>query len=52
MNIKSVHLSAFVDFATIFIIYKSKQSTLENSLMATDMVSTMLFSYKEVILTE
>ena len=36
----------------MFIRYKSKQSTSELSLMATDMVSTTVFSYKEIILVE
>ena len=48
----SVLLSAFADFANIFIIYRSKQSTSELSLIATEMVSTTFFSYKEIILME
>ena len=48
----SVHLPAFVDFANIFLRYRSKQSTPEVSLIATEMASTMVFFYKEIILTE
>ena len=49
----SVHLSGFVDFRNIFIRYKSKQSTSELSLMATEMVSTIVFFfYKEIIRME
>ena len=49
LNITSVHLSAFVDFANIFIRYRSKQSTSQLSLIPTEMVSTMVFffSYKK-----
>ena len=43
MNITPVHLSAFVDFSNIFFRYWTKQSTSELSLMATEMVSTMVF---------
>ena len=47
----SVHLSAFVDFPNIFIRCWTKQSTLELSLMATDMVFTMgLFPIKKLFL--
>ena len=43
MNIKSLHFSAFLDFANLFIRYRSKQSTSELSLIATEMVSTTVF---------
>ena len=36
LNITSVHLSDFADFANIFIRERSKQSTSELSLMVTD----------------
>ena len=40
----SVDLSAFADFINIFIRYKSKQRTSELSVMATEIVSTTVFS--------
>ena len=52
LNITSVYLSAFVDFANIFIRYRSKQSISELSLIVTEIVSTTIFSYKEIILAE
>ena len=48
----SVHLSAFLDFLNIFIRYRSKQRILELLVMATEMVSITVFSYKEVIPTQ
>ena len=50
LNIASVHLSAFADFANIFIRYRSKQSTSELSLLAIEMFPLRLFSYKEIII--
>ena len=39
----SVSLSAYVDFVSIFVRYRSKQRTLELLAMPTKMVSTMVF---------
>ena len=49
----SVDLSAFVDFINKFIRYKSKQRTSELLVMATEIVSTTVFSLvKKYILAE
>ena len=48
----SVYISAFIDFANTFIKHRSKQTTSELSLIATEMVYTMFFSYKKIILRE
>ena len=44
-----MHVSAFVDFVNMFIRYRSRHHTLELSVMASEIVSTTLFSSKEVI---
>ena len=43
LNITCVHLPAFIDFANVFIRYRSKQSISELSLIATEVVSTTDF---------
>ena len=48
----SVDLSGFADFINIFLRYRSRHRTSELSVMATEMVSTTVFSCKEIILAE
>ena len=43
MNITYLHLFAFVDFGNMFVRHRSKQSTSELSVIATEMVSTTVF---------
>ena len=49
-KLRMCHCSAFIDFLNIFIRYRSKQSTSELSLMATDMVSTTFFPIRKLLL--
>ena len=51
LNTASVHLSAFIDFANMFIRCRSKQIVSELSLLATEMVfTTVLFPIKKLLL--
>ena len=52
LNEMFLYLSAFIDFVNMFIRYRLRHHTSEILVMATEMVSTVFFSCKEIILAE